>query len=44
MPDHERSEVSVRSGAHGILIVTLAAAALAVTGWLLALGMSLFVA
>lgn len=40
----ERSEVSVRSGAVGILVVVVATAALALTAWLLALGIAALVA
>ena len=44
MPDRGRTELSVRSGVHGILIVVLAAAVLAAAGWLLSMAMSLFAA
>lgn len=38
--DSQRSDVNLRSGIRGIFVVVLASAGLAMTGWLLAFGMS----
>lgn len=38
--ESQRSDVSIRSGFRGICIVVLASASVALTGWLLAFGMS----